>query len=261
MKTYKDFLEEQRSTTGYGFGGGSGGNTYGTGSQPTRLNSPLRMSRPGVSQVPSTFFGIRMPRGAHQPKPRKGIKGRTVTLKPEYKQALQRPKVDLKPSRVKPRTAKPTKSEAFFVNMIRGLKNKALLLGGLGTGAMAALHNLGTAWNIVDTGIDLIIRMLPLPTGVKDFLRNNTLAVITVMAAAGVSHKQILKMPGRVRRALKNKETMGEIEDAIDMGDEELARQILFDALQNEGMTIRYVRNKLSADQWLDLSMVIAKAR
>lgn len=250
MNTFKDFLKEQRAGLGTGaqFSRGTR-NPYMTGglTQAPRVSprgsslsgGPRVLSQREIRAQQAKVQQQQIDRGVRAPKP----------IKPE---PLRGPAGA--GSQTRPVPAAP-RAPGAVSRLGKALNSKLGRWGLLGTAA-------AVAWLNIDNIADAIVRFLmPGPSWLKDFLINNTLAVVAVGLGLGVFRRDIMRIPGRIRRTFKNKAIINDIKSSLELDDTEMARKILFDAMEMEGLSLGVVRDKLNASEWLELSVTIAQNR
>ena len=72
------------------------------------------------------------------------------------------------------------------------------------------------------------------------------LYTLAVFVAGGLSIVAIRNIVPRIKRALSNREAIKNIIEALDMDDEETAREILHDAIEDQGINLSSVKRALS---------------
>ena len=72
------------------------------------------------------------------------------------------------------------------------------------------------------------------------------LYILAVFVAGGLSIVAIRNIVPRIKRALSNREAIKNIIEALDMDDEETAREILHDAIEDQGINLSAVKRALS---------------
>lgn len=140
-----------------------------------------------------------------------------------------------------------------FGRMLKGLA--ALLgLGGLGTGIAWLLGAGGRVVKKANEETDKIIdNAFFLSKGAKETLKKNKAILLAFLVLAGGSAELLRRSMPKIKKVLTNRRIAAEIEEALDAGDEDLARTILFDAIEDEGINLSGLRRRLSPSDYQKL--------
>ena len=88
------------------------------------------------------------------------------------------------------------------------------------------------------------------PDWVPDWFYDHIFLIVTVSAAAGIAFRPGSVLYRAVRKMLRNRDTVREITEALDVGNHELARMVMFNALANEGADMTVIRDSLSEREY-----------
>lgn len=80
-----------------------------------------------------------------------------------------------------------------------------------------------------------------------DSIAELILTILAVFLAGGLSMVAIRNIIPRIKRAFANRESIKNIIEALDMDDEETARNILFDAIEDQGIRLTSVKRALGS--------------
>jgi len=129
-------------------------------------------------------------------------------------------------------------------NLIAGVTSGLGLIGVVGGAVYFAITK-------ADETADKTIQGIPfLPQKQKDWLKANTMvAVIAIVLAAGTA-EAARRLTPRIMKVLRNRRIAAEIGEALDAGDETLARTILLDAIEDENINLSAIRRKLGDDDY-----------
>jgi len=92
-----------------------------------------------------------------------------------------------------------------------------------------------------------------LSKGAKETLKKNKAILLAFLVLAGGSAELLRRSMPKIKRVLTNRRIAAEIEEALDAGDEDLARTILFDAIEDEGINLSGLRRRLSPSDYQKL--------
>lgn len=82
------------------------------------------------------------------------------------------------------------------------------------------------------------------------WVQDNSGKIMAGIAATGIAATQAPKLLGSIKSMAKNRRIMNEIKIALDAGDEELARTLMVDAIEDEGVSLSTIKRKLTAGQF-----------
>ena len=111
----------------------------------------------------------------------------------------------------------------------------------------------GAAWGTyvaVEMSWKKFIDSLPLSEEHKKWLKANMAIVIGAIAITAGSIEAARRLTPRIMKVLRNRRISAEIGDALDAGDETLARTILLDAIEDENINLSAIRRKLGDDDY-----------
>ena len=131
--------------------------------------------------------------------------------------------------------------------MISGIKRG---LGLFGTGALLLI---GVYQYVTREGkkiLDQVIDVLPLTDEQKEWLKANTLIVLIAIGLTAGTAEAARRLTPRIMKVLRNRRIAAEIGEALDAGDETLARTILLDAIEDENINLTAIRRKLGDDDY-----------
>jgi len=97
---------------------------------------------------------------------------------------------------------------------------------------------------------DKAIESLPLPEGQQAWLKVNVTIVLILIAVFAGSVEAMRRATPRIMKVLRNRRIADEIGDALDAGDETMARTILLDAIEDENVNISAIRNRLTDEEF-----------
>ena len=144
----------------------------------------------------------------------------------------------------------------LFGSFNRMLKSLALVLGVGGLGSVIA-WSLGAGRRVVERANEetnkIIDNAFFLSEGAKETLKNNKAILIAFLVLAGGSAELLRRSMPKIKKVLTNRRIAAEIEEALDAGDEDLARTILFDAIEDEGINLSGLRRRLSPSDYQKL--------
>lgn len=92
-----------------------------------------------------------------------------------------------------------------------------------------------------------------LSKGAKETLKKNKAILLAFLVLAGGSAELLRRSMPKIKKVLTNRRIAAEIEEALDAGDEDLARTILFDAIEDEGINLSGLRRRLSPSDYQKL--------
>ena len=242
MKTFTNLLSESvelmenRGGTGVGAG----------------LNSPLRMARPGAGLNPGQFMGMRMPYGSF------GGGGTRGKLSNMGRRGI---KLDVG-AMARSLRAKGKSADQAQRMLPRGTKRTVFggaALTGLGALAYDVLTNpvkytklfyKKVVDPVVDSFLERLLKNLGFSDSQVEWVKNNTGMIMAGVLATGATASQTPRLIRSVKRWTKNKSIMSDIKTALEMGDEELARAIMIDAIEDDGFELSQIKRKLTAGQF-----------
>jgi len=123
-------------------------------------------------------------------------------------------------------------------------------LGIFGTGALIAI---GVYKYVTREGkriLDQVIDALPLTGKQKEWLKANTMIVIIAIGLTAGTAEAARRITPRIMKVLRNRRIAAEIAEALDAGDETMARTILLDAIEDENINLSAIRRKLGDDDY-----------
>lgn len=91
------------------------------------------------------------------------------------------------------------------------------------------------------------------PDWMPDWFYDHIFLIVTLSAGAGIAFRPGSALYRAVRKMLRNRDTVREITEALDVGNHELARMVMFNALANEGADMTAIRNSLSESDYRSL--------
>lgn len=106
------------------------------------------------------------------------------------------------------------------------------------------------AYKLLKAGWDKFIDSLPLSEENKKWLKANMGIVIGAIAITAGSIEAARRVTPRIMKVLRNRRIAAEIGEALDAGDETLARTILLDAIEDENINLSAIRRKLGDDDY-----------
>lgn len=95
-----------------------------------------------------------------------------------------------------------------------------------------------------------LIDSLPLSDEHKEWLKANMLLVVMSVGLLVGSAEAARRVTPRIMKVLRNRRIAAEIGDALDAGDETMARTILLDAIEDENVNLSAIRNRLSDEEF-----------
>jgi hypothetical protein len=114
-------------------------------------------------------------------------------------------------------------------------------------GGAAAVY---TIYELLKRIYNKAIDSLPLSEEHKKWLKANMAIVIGAIAIAAGSIEAARRLTPRIMKVLRNRRIASEIGEALDAGDETLARTILLDAIEDENINLTAIRRKLGDDDY-----------
>ena len=106
------------------------------------------------------------------------------------------------------------------------------------------------AYKLLKAGWDKFIDSLPLSEENKKWLKANMAIVIGAIAITAGSIEAARRLTPRIMKVLRNRRIAAEIGEALDSGDETMARTILLDAIEDENINLSAIRRKLGDDDY-----------
>ena len=122
----------------------------------------------------------------------------------------------------------------------------SFLAGKIAGGAAAVF----TIYEILKRIYNKAIDSLPLSEEHKKWLKANMGIVIGAIAITAGSIEAARRLTPRIMKVLRNRRIAAEIGEALDAGDETLARTILLDAIEDENINLTAIRRKLGDDDY-----------
>ena len=107
-----------------------------------------------------------------------------------------------------------------------------------------------TIYEILKRIYNKAIDSLPLSEENKKWLKANMGIVIGAIAITAGSIEAARRVTPRIMKVLRNRRIAAEIGEALDAGDETLARTILLDAIEDENINLSAIRRKLGDDDY-----------
>ena len=143
--------------------------------------------------------------------------------------------------------SEPIQKLGFLARTIRYLGDKLLgvgvILGGIWGGYKLFIEESKKALgNLIDA--------LPLSDEHKEWLKANMLLVVMSVGLLVGSAEAARRLTPRIMKVLRNRRIAAEIGDALDAGDETMARTILLDAIEDENVNLSAIRNRLSDEEF-----------
>ena len=132
-------------------------------------------------------------------------------------------------------------------DLISGIRKA---LGFFGAGALIAI---GVYKYVTREGkriLDQVIDTLPLTDKQKEWLKANTMIVIIAIGLTAGTAEAARRLTPRIMKVLRNRRIAAEIGEALDAGDETMARTILLDAIEDENINLSAIRRKLGDDDY-----------
>lgn len=150
------------------------------------------------------------------------------------------------PAQIRPPLV-PIQRLGFLGRTIKYLANKlvgvGVTLGGLWVGFKLFVNESKEAiGNLIDS--------LPLSDEHKEWLKANMLLVVMSVGLLVGSAEAARRVTPRIMKVLRNRRIAAEIGDALDAGDETMARTILLDAIEDENVNLSAIRNRLSDEEF-----------
>lgn len=141
----------------------------------------------------------------------------------------------------------------LFGSFGKMLKSLAVLLG-LGSLGSGAVWLFGKTKEVVIKANEETDKIIDsaffLPEGAKEKVKKNKAILLAFLVLAGGSAEILRRSIPKIKRVLTNRRIAVEIEKALDAGDEDLARTILFDAVEDEGINLSGLRRRLSSSDY-----------
>jgi hypothetical protein len=120
--------------------------------------------------------------------------------------------------------------------------------GGAGAGAYGAWKlfskEIAEMWSNFVGGIP------GLPDSHSDWLEKNGLIVLISIGLVAGTAEAARRLTPRIMKVFRNRRITNEISEALDAGDETLARTILLDAIEDENINLSAIRRKLGDDDY-----------
>ena len=143
--------------------------------------------------------------------------------------------------------SEPIQKLGFLARTIRYLGDKLLgvgvILGGIWGGYKLFIEESKKALgNLIDA--------LPLSDEHKEWLKANMLLVVMSVGLLVGSAEAARRLTPRIMKVLRNRRIATEIGEALDSGDETMARTILLDAIEDENINLSAIRRKLGDDDY-----------
>lgn len=134
----------------------------------------------------------------------------------------------------------------------------ATILAGAYEGAMWVIQNPIKAGKaaaaVTDAAFDYTAAKVLKDLGFSDeqilWVQDNSGKIMAGIAATGIAATQAPKLLGSIKSMAKNRRIMNEIKIALDAGDEELARTLMVEAIEDEGVSLSTIKRKLTAGQF-----------
>lgn len=147
-----------------------------------------------------------------------------------------------------PAPAAPRPNTTYFRDlgwMIQQLR-RLLTITGIGGAAAFVADKIVGGFIKADKKADETIDKLPVSPKQKVFLKKHKYIIMVYLVLMGGSLEILRRNWPKIQKAITNRRVAAEIKEALDAGDEELARVILFDAIEDEGVNISRLRTRLS---------------
>lgn len=132
-------------------------------------------------------------------------------------------------------------------NLIRGVMVGIGAVGGAIGGTIVGAQYI---WGKTEETIHSFIDLLPLKPEHKEWLKANTMVVVVGIAAVAGTAEAARRATPRIMKVLRNRRIASEISDALDAGDETMARTILLDAIEDENINLSAIRRKLGDEDF-----------
>ncbi len=98
--------------------------------------------------------------------------------------------------------------------------------------------------------MDKLINAWPLSDEHKEWLKANMLLVVMSVGLLVGSAEAARRITPRIMKVLRNRRISAEIGEALDAGDETMARTILLDAIEDENINLSAIRRRLGDDDY-----------
>ena len=135
----------------------------------------------------------------------------------------------------------------FALEVYRFLRARATATA---TGFSLAFAAVLGALQALKGAYDKAIESLPLSEDKQSWMKANvTIVLISIAVFAGSAEAMRRAFP-RIMKVLRNRRIAAEISDALDAGDETMARTILLDAIEDENVNISAIRNRLTDEEF-----------
>lgn len=143
--------------------------------------------------------------------------------------------------------SEPIRNLGFLAKTVRYLGDKILgvgvIIGGIWIGFKLFVKESKVAiGNLIDS--------LPLSDEHKEWLKANMLLVVMSVGLLVGSAEAARRITPRIMKVLRNRRISAEIGEALDAGDETMARTILLDAIEDENINLSAIRRRLGDDDY-----------
>jgi hypothetical protein len=135
----------------------------------------------------------------------------------------------------------------FLAKTVRYLGNKIL---GVGVGIGGVWIGFKLFVKESKEFLDKLINALPLSDEHKEWLKANMLLVVMSVGLLVGSAEAARRITPRIMKVLRNRRISAEIGEALDAGDETMARTILLDAIEDENINLSAIRRRLGDDDY-----------
>lgn len=120
--------------------------------------------------------------------------------------------------------------------------------GGAGTGAYAAWKLFSK--EIIEMWSNIVSGIPGLPDLHKEWLEKNGLIVFISIGLVAGTAEAARRLTPRIMKVFRNRRITNEISEALDAGDETMARTILLDAIEDENINLSAIRRRLGDDDY-----------
>jgi len=136
----------------------------------------------------------------------------------------------------------------LVLDLAKSFGKGAASFGGIGVGAYGAWKLF--AKEITETWSNFVRGIPGLSDSHRDWLGKNGLIVLISIGLVAGTAEAARRLTPRIMKVLRNRRITDEIGEALDAGDETMARAILLDAIEDENINLSAIRRRLSDDDY-----------
>lgn len=136
----------------------------------------------------------------------------------------------------------------LVLDLAKSFGKGAASFGGIGVGAYGAWKLF--AKEITETWSNFVRGIPGLSDSHSDWLGKNGLIVLISIGLVAGTAEAARRLTPRIMKVLRNRRITDEIGEALDAGDETMARTILLDAIEDENINLSAIRRRLGDDDY-----------